>query len=95
MPVKQMVLRVIPGWGRKASRLLQLYMYNLPLGWFVAFLSLPPPALPYNCSRRIELLLKAMAKDYQQLWKDVISVTNGSKAVRTSAEILVEEGRAS
>ena len=60
-----------------------------------AFLSLPPPALSYSCSRRIELLLKAMAKDHQQLWKDVISVTNGAKAVRTSAEILVEEGRAS
>ena len=36
-----------------------------------------------------------MAKDYQRLWKDVTSVTDGSKAVRTLAGILVDkEGRA-
>ena len=35
-----------------------------------------------------------MAKDYQQLWKDLIDTTDDGKAVRVMAEILVDkEGR--
>jgi hypothetical protein len=35
-----------------------------------------------------------MDKDYRQLWKDITSTTDGAKAVRTVAQILMdEEGR--
>ena len=38
--------------------------------------------------------LKTIAKDYQQLWKDITSTSDKGKAVRTLAEILLDkEGR--
>ena len=54
----------------------------------------PAMSARHPSSTRPSRPLRTVAKDYQQLWKDITSTSDKSKAVRTLADILLDkEGR--